>query len=53
MYKLGETGSEVVEGLSYVLKSVGLSAFVVIFIWVLVAFRKSNWRGLLSKLGHA
>jgi hypothetical protein len=53
MYKLGETGSEVVEGLSYVLKSLGLSAFVVIFIWVLVAFRKSNWRGLLSKLGHA
>lgn len=53
MYKLGETGSKVVEGLSYVLKSLGLSAFVVIFIWVLVAFRKSNWRALLGKLGKA
>ncbi len=51
MYKLGETGSKIVEGLSYVLKSLGLSAFVVIFIWILVAFRKSNWRGLLGKLG--
>ncbi|MCB0520891.1 MAG: hypothetical protein H6577_14950 [Lewinellaceae bacterium] len=51
MYKLGVTGSEVAGWLSYVLKSLGLSAFVVIFMWVLVAFRKSNWRGVIGGLG--
>ncbi|HFA51478.1 MAG TPA: hypothetical protein ENJ95_20890 [Bacteroidetes bacterium] len=47
MYKLGETGSAIAEGLSYVLKSLGLSAFIVVIIWVFVAFRKSNWKGIL------
>ena len=51
MYKLSERGGNFVESISYVVKSLGMSAFVVIFIWILVAFRKSNWREMLGKLG--
>lgn len=51
MYKLSETGGNIVGKISYVLKSPGLSAFIIVFIWVLVAFRKSNWKDVLKKVG--
>ncbi len=50
MYKLNETGSNLTEGISYVLKSLGTSAFVVVLIWIFVAFRKSNWKEVLEKI---
>lgn len=51
IYDLSETGGTVIEGFSYVLKSLGTSALIVVIIWVLVAFRKSNWQGILEKVG--
>ena len=48
MYKLGDFGTDFVERLAVLLRSLGFSAFIVILIWVLVAFRKSNWRNLLD-----
>ena len=48
MYKLGDFGTAFVERLAVLLGSLGFSAFIVILIWVLVAFRKSNWRKLLD-----
>ncbi len=47
MYKLGDTAGDIVESISYVLKSLGTSAFVVVLIWIFVAFRKSNWKEIL------
>ncbi len=52
MYKLSETGGSVVEGISYVLKSLGTSALVVVLIWIFTAFRKSNWKDILQKVGR-
>ena len=51
VYDLGGAAGNVVEGISYVLKSLGTSALVVVIIWVLVAFRKSNWKNILAKVG--
>lgn len=51
VYNLSETGGAIIEGISYTIKSLGMSALVVVVIWVLVAFRKSNWKGILEKVG--
>ncbi len=53
IYELGATGGNIIEGISYVIKSLGMSALVVVIIWVLVAFRKSNWKNILEKVGKS
>ena len=51
IYDMSATGGNIVEGISYVIKSLGMSALIVVIIWVLTAFRKSNWKGILEKVG--
>ena len=51
IYDLSETGGNIVEGVSYTIKSLGMSALIVVIIWVFVAFRKSNWKTILEKVG--
>lgn len=48
MYQLGDFGTWVVGKLALVFKSLGFSSFIVILIWGLVAFRKSNWEKVLN-----
>lgn len=51
MYKLGDFASGLFEGLTNLLTSLGFSSFIIILIWVFVAFRKSNWKDLLQGFG--
>ncbi len=51
VYQLSSTGGSIVEGVSYTIKSLGMSALIVVIIWILVAFRKSNWKGILETVG--
>ena len=52
IYKVSATGGNILEGISYVIKSLGMSALIVVIIWVLTAFRKSNWKDILEKVGR-
>ncbi|MEO1261010.1 MAG: hypothetical protein AAFZ15_19575 [Bacteroidota bacterium] len=52
IYSLSDTGGSIVQGISYVIKSLGTSALVVVIIWILTAFRKSNWKEILKKVGE-
>ena len=52
IYDLSDTSGTIIEGISYVIKSLGTTALVVVIIWVFVAFRKSNWEGILVKVGR-
>lgn len=48
MYQLNESTGDFVANLALLLKSLGFSSFIVILIWVLVAFRRSNWSQVLQ-----
>ncbi len=52
MYKLGEFGSKIFDGLTNLLSSLGFSSFIVILIWGFVAFKKSNWKDFLGMLNE-
>lgn len=52
MYKFGDSGTAFFEGFKNLLTSLGFSSFIVILIWVFVAFRKSNWRDFINLLGE-
>jgi hypothetical protein len=52
MYKLGSFGTNFVEGLANLIRSLGFSSFIVILIWSFVAFRKSDWRKALGRFGQ-
>ena len=51
IYNVGDTGGNIIQGISYVIKSLGTSALIVVIIWILTAFRKSNWKEILGKVG--
>ena len=51
LYKVSAMGGSVLEGISYVIKSLGTSALVVVIIWILTAFKKNNWKEILEKVG--
>lgn len=53
IYTLSATGGQLVEGISYVAKSLGTSALIVVILWILTAFRKSNWMNILEKVGKS
>ncbi|MCR9288202.1 MAG: hypothetical protein NXI23_12555 [Bacteroidetes bacterium] len=52
MYKFGEFGTSFFEGFTNLLTSLGFSSFVVILIWGVAAFRKSNWKNFLDRFGE-